>query len=282
MQFNTKFKYYTALSLATILCSSHLGAQEIDEFERNGLTVSSHLWSYSSYSQQKMGYPLRAGYPAIQAKGVAVRVNYKFSKGLVAHELSLLTTAPAGLTSNNGTGQNLLIENKSLSYHKSILGYKLWLNLIDLENIRATHSFSSGVLLEFRRLNYLSGDIEKTRDINLYLGPCFHIAYDVSQQWQVFAGFDAHFYLPYLNYGWLKTFSETGEQRFSSPYRAFYYQTNFSLGIRYDINKQMGVKVAFSKDDLVGFANRKPSFKVNDIIHHKLDRVYALKVGVEF
>lgn len=275
-------KIFVLTYIGLVFSIGQVSAQGISKGKSNGLAVATQLWYYNSYSQQKMGYPIKAGYPVIQAQGVAVSVGYKLRRDSRIHAFSIETTAPAGLTSDNGTGQNHLLASNNLSYHKSIIGYKLWLNLFDFGKINAKHSFSSGVLYEYRKLHYASGAIEKTSDINLYLGPCFQISYDVNHQLQIFGEFDAHFYLPYVNYGSLKAFSETGEQTLSSPYRAFYYQTWFSVGIRCRISNQMGINVTFSKDDLVGFANREPSFKVNDIIHHKLDRVYALTVGVDF
>ncbi len=282
MQFTAKAINYIAFFFAIYLFSGQLFSQANDVIKPKGIFVSSNLWTYNSYSQQKMGYPLKAGYPVIQAQGVAVHGSYKFRRDSRIHAFSIESIAPVRLTSDNGTGQNHLLASNNLSYYKSIIGYKLWLNLFDFGKISVKQSFSSGVLYEYRKLNYVSGAIEKTSDINIYIGPCFQISYNVNQQWQIIGGFYAHFYLPYLNYGSLSTLYETGEQIFLSRYRAFYYQTNFSLGIRFKINNDLGIRIAFSKDDLVGFANRKPSFKINEIIHHKLDRVYALSVGVEF
>ncbi len=282
MQPSVRYKFFVVFFLNVIFNSTQLFAQGFDELTPKGFAISSEVWSYNSYSQQKMGYPLKAGYPVIQAQGIAVSISYNFKQETKVHSLSLTATAPSGVTSNNGTGQNLLLTSNHLSYHKSTLGYKLWLNLFEFGKLKANHSISTGILYEYRNLTYISEKSEVTSDINLYVGPNFEIKYNINQQWQLIGGFDAHFYLPYINYGSLKTYSETGEQIFSSAYRAFYYQTNFLLGAKYQFNNQMRITIALSKDDLVGFANRTPSFKVNDIIHYKFDRVYALSVGVEF
>lgn len=282
MQFRFVLKSFNLVFVGFFISVKLLSAEVMNDEKPIGLTITCQVWSYNSYSQQNMGFPIKAGYPVIQAQGGAVSVGYKFRRDTRIHTFSIFTTAPTSLTSDNGNGQNHLLASNNLSYHKSIIGYKLWLNLYEFGKISAKHSFSSGVLYEYRKLHYASGAIEKTNDINLYLGPCFQINYYAAPQWQVLGNFDAHFYFPYVNYGSLKTFSETGEQTLSSPYRAFYYHTQFSVGIRYRISNQIGITMAFSKDDLVGFANREPSFKVNDIIHHKLDRVYALTVGVDF
>ena len=282
MQTSVRYKFFVVFFISTIFNSTQLFAQSSEEISPKGLAVSSEVWSYNSYSQQKMGYPLKAGYPVIQAQGVAINIIYNLKQGTKVHSFSLKTTAPSGLSSNNGTGQNLLLTNNRPSYHKSALGYKLWLNLFELGKFKANHSISTGLLYEYRKLTYISGKSEVTSDINLYLGPNFEIKYIINQQWQLIVEFDAHFYLPYFNFGYLRMFSEAEEQIFSSVYRAFYYQTNFLLGAKYQLNKQMGIRIAFSKDDLVGFANRTPSFKVNDIIHYKFDRVFTLSVGVEF
>jgi hypothetical protein len=270
------------LNLIFIFCSTQIFAKEADEGVPNGRTISSQFWFYRSYSQQKMGYPLRAGYPVVQAQGVALNGSFSFRKGPRVHTFSFFTTAPTKLSSDNGQGENFLLAESELSYYKAMLGYKLWLTLFDGDKISLKHNLSSGVLFEYRNLPFLSGTSEKTGDINLYLGPCFRATYDLNPQWQLSVGFDAHFYLPYFNYGSLSSFSDAGEKIYASSYRAFYYQTNFILGFRYAIDTDLGLRVAISKDDLVGFANRKPSFKVNDIIHHKLDRVFALTVGVDF
>lgn len=271
-----QIQYFT---FAMLLCLKVSGAAEKNA---SNIIVSSEIWSYSSYSQQKMGYPLKAGYPAIKAYGVAPSIEYAFQQNKTFHSLSISSTIPAAMSSENGTGENHLISDSRPIYNKTILNYSLWFDLIKRGNFNAKHSFSSGLLFEYRKLTYKSETSEKSSDVNLYLGPCVQLNYNVTQQWCIMGEFDAHFYIPYFNYGRLETFSETGERIFSSAYRAFYYQTNFHLGIKYLIDNEMGIRIGFSKDDLVGFANRKPSFKVNDIIHHKLDRVYAITVGVDF
>ena len=246
------------------------------------IMVGSQIWTYSSCSQQKMGYPLKAGYPVVIAFGVAPSIEYTLQQNKTVHSFSVSTSIPAVMNSDNGAGENFLISDSRPMYNKTILNYKLWLNLLKSGKFNAKHSFSSGLLYEYRKLTYKSEAYEKSSDLNLFLGPCLQVNYNVTQQWCILGEFDAHFYIPYLNYGRLETFSESGERIFSSAYRAFYYQTKFYLGIKYLIDSEIGVRIGFSKDDLVGFANRKPSFKVNDIIHHKLDRIYSLKVGVEF
>ena len=259
-----------------------LFAQNINDVKTKYWAVSFQVWRYNSFSQQKMSYPIKAGYPVVLSQGLALNIDYHFQQGSIYHLLSFYSTLPTGLTSDDGTGQNYLLASNHLSFYKTKLDYSQQHHLFSKGKINAMYGFSAGLFYEYRVLKYTSGTGEKTNDINLYLGPNLNIKYNLNQKWRLSGGFDTHFYLPYLNYGMLTSFSATNKRIYSSPYRAFYYQTHFSIGIRYLISNNIGMHLILNKDDMTGFGNKKPGFSLKNIIHYKFDRIYALSLGIDF
>jgi len=237
---------------------------------------------YQSFSQQDNNFPMKAGYPAFVALHPTFRVGYHHFKGKSQHALQLRLSAPTCLDSENGSGDNLLLEKINSTYFRSGLDYRWSFPLFSFKRLQLRHAVLSGLLFEKRNLNYRSGANEKTVDINLYLGPGFALGYPLSSAWRLEGRFDARFYLPYFNYGKLKTGSIDGETIINTAYHGFYYQAIFRLGATYQTPQSGSMHFGIRKNDLVGFANRAPSFEVDDLVHFKLDRLLQLYLSYRF
>jgi hypothetical protein len=244
--------------------------------------LSAQWMNYRSFSQQKLDIPMKGGYPLLQSRTLVLEAGYTLVKGKIQHAFRINAGFPASLQADAGTGSNRLLEERRNTHFRSGMNHQLTFPLFQWKGLNGRHGLSSGLLYERRRLVYLSGSQETTRDINFYLGPSLKLRYALSSSWKIKAGFDAHFYLPYLNYGQLTARNSRDEIAFSSDYRGFYYQTIFRLGVSSGILTPNPIELGVLKNDMVGFASRKPSFEATDIVHFKLDRLLHFYLKYRF
>jgi hypothetical protein len=244
-------------------------------------TLDGEHWSlslewlhYRSYSQQNNKIPMKAGYPVILSQTPVLGLGYRVYGSKARHTLDLNFGIPATLDSDNGGGQNLLLRDRMMSYYRIGLDYHLHWHLLRWKKFSLDHGLTSGLLYEKRNLHYLAGSREKTQDMNFYLGPALHLQYDLGNPWTIGGTFDARFYLPYFNYGTLDAIDEEGMLSFTSEYHGFYYQTLFTLALTRGLDNGSFLQLGVTKNDLVGFAGREPSFRVNEVVHFKLDRLF--------
>jgi len=277
---------YLKGSLFLTLCCIFFKAYSQDSGNGGALVPSWSAWaewqSYNSYSQQNGDMPMKAGYPVVQAQMPAIGIGYHLPFPWVHHQFKLSFSIPSGLDSDDGTGEDHMLRDNFMAYAKAGLDYHLTFPLFRWKKLKARHGLNSGLLYEFRNLFYLSGAKERTRDINLYLGPVLQLTYRLDDNWTIQGGFDARFYLPYVNYGALLASNARGMTVYSSNYQGFYYQTIFSLEAAYRLPSEKTLKAGIRKNDLVGFAGRKPSFVVEEVVHFKLDRMYHYYIEYQF
>ena len=117
-----------------------------------------------------------------------------------------------------------------------------------------------------------------TRDIQAYLGPGLHAKVNITNTWQAEACFDARFYLPWMNYGYLESFDEEKTEAYSSVYRGFYYQTLSGLSLTRRFPNNRALEAGFTQNNLVGFANTEPLFYLSNLVHFKLDRLFRFYI----
>ena len=238
--------------------------------------------NYRSFSQQKMDFPMKAGYPVLQSRSPAFGAWYRLFSSKAHHKISLKATVPRQLLSNDGRGNNYLLQESGFSYFRLGLDYHLTYPLVEWKGLIVRHGLTSGLLYENRDLMYFSGAREQTADINLYLGPGFYANYQLNSRLALKGRFDGRFYLPWVNYGRLRAWDAQGETVFSHTYRGFYYQALFRVGVSYRLEREGIVEAGVMKSDLVGFANRKPAFQVDEMVHHKLDRLLHFYFSYRF
>ena len=244
-------------------------------------TLDDERWSlllewlhYRSYSQQNNEIPMKAGYPVIQSQTPVLGLGYHIYGPQARHTLALNLGIPASLDSDNGGGQNLLLRDQMMSYYRIGFDYHLHWHLFRWKKFSMDHGLTSGLLYESRNLHYLSGSRERTKDVNFYLGPALNLRYHLDNQWIIEGIFDARFYLPYVNYGNLNAIDKEGMLTFTSEYHGFYYQTLFSLALTRKMPNGSLLKLGVVKNDMIGFAGREPTFRVEEVVHFKLDRLF--------
>lgn len=184
-------------------------------------SLSAEWRTYNSFSQQNNKVPMKAGYPVIQAQMPALGVCYQLPFPQARHHFKLSFGLPTGLDSDDGTGENQLLRESLMNYYRAGLDYHLTFPLFKWRRLSARHGGTSGFLYEYRNLHYLSGAKEKTRDINMYLGPAFYLDYRLNENWALQGGLDARFYLPYVNFGALVASAPREELCFPQTTGAF-------------------------------------------------------------
>lgn len=244
--------------------------------------ISAEWLNYQSFSQQKTSMRMKAAYPSYVSKILAFNSTYKIEKAKSIQEINFSLSLPSSIDSDDGSGTNYLLDKKQSRYFRSELNYRKSFSLLKWNRFNIKHAFISGLLYESRNLHFLSNSVEKTKDINLYIGPALQMQYDLSESFALKAYFDASFYLPYLNYGVLEAADASDNTFFTSVYRAFYYETIFKMELAYLLPNLNSIILGIAKDDLVGFANRKPLFYIDDVVHFKFDRLYHFSLKYQF
>lgn len=237
---------------------------------------------YRSFSQQKTELKILSGYPVIFGHMPSLAFTHNFYRKNSRHNLKLRVAKPFKLSADNGTGRNLLLSGEKSNYFRSTINYRISWPLFTRHWLEIRHGFTSGVLFESREIAFLSGSTERTSDINLFIGPALSANFPVNKSLSFFGIFDGHFYLPYFNYGKINTRNSNGQLLFESSYYGTYYQTIFRAGVNYRFFNQNDISVGFEKNDVVGFAASKPAFTTKGIVHHKLDRIMGIFVGITF
>ena len=280
---NSLPKYPVLLILLTFVLITPAFSQPHDEKDSTTTWEFSLAWiRYLSFSQKKTDLPMKAGYPFLYSQMPSAGIGYRLLRKKTIHQANLHVTIPTHLGSENGNGDNLITRKKKSSYFRSGIHYRVSFQLFQWKSLYASHAFLSGLLYEYRNIQYKSDAKEITRDINLYIGPEFTFQYDIHKDWIIEGTFDARFYIPYANFGRIQSFNSQGQKIFSSCYRAFYYQAIFALGLEYNIPGKRIAGIGIKKNDMVGFANRKPLFYVEDIVHFKLDKLLHVYIQYKF
>ena len=250
-------------------------AQQLEQSEPGfGWTVG--YMNYRSYSQQKTDLPMRSGYPVITGQIPTIAFHYMFEKKKSRHHFQWRAGKPFLLSSDNGTGRNHLLVRKNSHYFRSTLSYRVTWPLWTTPLFSMRHGLGSGILYENRILTYIGGSSEKTGDLNFFAGPALSATAPLGKKVRLYGDFDAHFHLPYLNYGKIRMYNSTNEIFLKSSYFGFYYQAVFRLGARFQIPGGHRISFGLEKNNTVGYAGSNRSFSNEGILHYKLNRILGI------
>ena len=271
MSYSKKNMIRTLVSL--MITGTMLYATNIMKETSVGLRV--HYFNYTSYSEQRASMPMIAGYPVLRASALDFGLEFKYKR----HEFVFEYSAPVSMRSDGGN--SLSYQNES-QYTRYMLDYACHFDLFKWRRFSGKHAINAGLLYEDRTMIYLSNSYERTRDINFYIGPRFRVNYVPANTWIIQFNFDGRFYLPYLNKGVLDSYDHVGELIYSSEYYAFYYQSVFSFSLIKEFSDGNRFELGLRKNDLVGFANSRPLFYTDDLIHFKFDRLFQCYIALDF
>jgi len=274
-------KYLLVLFLLAFTLSSPMQAQQENEHNIR-FRISAGLDFYQAFSQKKnsmvmkMGYPVFKGF-AFQAGGGIAWVGQK-----VKHHLNLSILHLPTMTSDDGLGNNFLLQKKQSNLTSILLEHQMERTLFSYQSLDMNIAPLAGLDFQHRNITYISETREQTTDINLYFGirtfPRFHI----NNVWSMQAGFDSFFYLPYLNTGKLKKWDSEKNLVEKTTYYAFYYRTRLHASIIYKTNNGKAFRFGYRNLNTVGFANSKPLFYIDKLVHHRMDRYHHFFVEYEF
>lgn len=258
----------TLVSILFILMIISLDAVE--------LSPSLRVFNYRSYSQQLANMPMIAGYPVITTQSFLPGITLNIG----AHEIYAAWSIPAKLSSDDGTGQNFLLNEQGNSYTRVHLDYAWHFPLISKGQFSLFHALNMGLLYENRYMFYESLGYEWALDLNYYIGPRIKMAYALMKDLDLEFTFDGRFYLPYLNTGILRSRSGLHAITYESSYHGFYYNSLFELTVNKAFVNGNSIALKVKSEWLIGYANSRPLFRIDDLIHFKFDRL--IHIGLEY
>lgn len=236
------------------------------------------LMTYESFSQTKPSFPFRAGYPSLVSTQPAFELQIHANRKNSGHHFELTGALPGKLASNNGLKQDYLLGDGNNYFYRYQLKYYLSTKLFQVGETKFVHGVTLSALYEARELFYRSGQIDYQWDAGLGMGPALGFSVPVGQRMVINGKGHFVFYLPWLGAGnWKTTLPD--DQSISSFYYPFTYATTWELNMGLLVQENFRVLLGYRKNDQVGVGNAFPSFKVNELVSYKLDRMHEFFIG---
>ena len=266
--------------LAFTLLSSAEEKQDKDNNTR--FRVSTGINFYQAFSQKKNSMVMKMGYPVFKESAFQLGGRIIWSGQKVMHHLNLDVSHLPTMTSDDGLGNNFLLQKNLSNLTSILLEHQMVRNLFSYQSFDMNIAPLAGLDFQRRNITYISNAREQTTDINLFFGIRTVPRFQINNALSIQAGFDSFFYLPYLNTGTLKKWDSQKNLVEKSTYRAFYYRTRLHASIKYNTNNGKSFRLGYRNEKTVGFANRKPLFHVEELVHHRMNRYNNFFVGYEF
>lgn len=264
------------LILSAILLSGLAEAQDTTKKWYAGLGMD----VYNAFSQQKNSMPMKMGYPVFESVMPELSAGFMWEDQKL-HHVKLEIRYSGSLQADDGLGQNYILQSKASSFFNTRLNYGFYGLLWDPGPFQIDLGPVGGLEYQRRMLTYKSGIQERSADVNLFVGPQTRLFYETGKI-GIEAYFASMFYIPYLNLGSMKKWDPAGELITESDYFAFYYRTVFGLSAGYSLNNADRLGLGVELDDVVGFANRKRLFYIDDLVHFRLNKSYRIFIRYYF
>ena len=226
---------------------------------------------YQSFSQTNNDFPMRMGYPVFKSTLPQVAGGLTWQSPKFDHHLRGEVALSTRLAADDGLGANSILQAGNSNVTAIWLQHQFFYMLLKADPLYLDVGGSAGLDAQFRRLDYKSGVEEKTRDVNLAMGPDTRLRLHVSNRVALQAEFASLFYLPYLNIGKLKKRDIDGSTIESVTYHAFYYRTRLDVSICYQLRSSRSLCFGYRNDATVGFANTEPAFYIDTMVHYRMD-----------
>lgn len=263
----------------TISSSAQEGGEQKDEVKFH---VTAGLNFYHAFSQKKNSMVMKMGYPVFKGNPIQLGGKISWVGKKSRHFLNLNILHLPSMISDDGLGNNFLLQKSKSQLTGVLVEHQMERTLFSYQSLDLDYAPLAGLEFQLRNVTYNSNSREQTRDINLFLGirtvPKFHLNKTLTLQ----AGFDSFFYLPYLNTGKLKKWN--GEEKLveRTTYHAFYYRTRLHVSVKYKANNGKTLRLGYRNGKTVGFANSKPLFYIEELVHHRMDRYHNFFIEYEF
>ncbi len=275
---------YKYLLFTLLICTSLSSpAQEIQKKKDDiRFHISTGLNFYEEFSQKKNSMVMKMGYPVFQGIQLEVGAGISLIGDNTVHHINLNFRNIPIISSNDGLGNNFLLQKDKSKMTSIQLEYQIQRNLYKNQAFEMDYAPIAGTDFQIRNLNYTSGAKEETSDINFFLGIRSLPSYQISNGITLQAGFDSFFYIPYLNKGTLKKWNAQNKQIEETTYHAFYYRTRLHASLKYMTNTGKRVRLGYRNEKTVGFANSKPLFYIDKLIHHRMNQYHKFFLEYEF
>jgi len=246
---------------------------------RTALRLGVRYSPYRSYSQVSRDFPMVAGYPAFCADLVSLEGTLVLAGGRLTHLIRGAVVPPASVSSDDGTGQNYLLEPSLSRLSRAAISYGFEHRLFSLGAVDFLQGPLLGLLYEGRSLRYLSGQGESRRDLNVGIGPALALEAALGSGFALRSGFTGIFYLPYTSFGRLESVNEEGQSQ-SASYRPFTYAAVFELLLSWRPRSGGCIALGARKHDQIGFGGREPAFVPRDILASRMDSLHEIFLRV--
>ncbi|MBS4014600.1 MAG: hypothetical protein KGZ97_12735 [Bacteroidetes bacterium] len=234
---------------------------------------------YASYSTIKPDFPFIIGYPSFNSNALGLDVNYSFKPKKLIHNFSINAILPSRITSDNGTGNNYLINIDKSSYNRYETRYYFLNKLWNIYNVNFFYGFSSSALYENRILHFLSDDLIRQEDINFGIGPVLSLNWRFLKLFTLNAEGHYLIFLPYTCYGRYSFDNNITETRVDNYYPVT-YKSFWDISLDAKIFKTTSLSAGYRNTSQIGYGNSKNSIIINNIITSKMDRLNEIYLGI--
>jgi len=237
---------------------------------------------YKAFSQKKNSMVMKMGYPVFEGMQLQVGGGVSLTDNKAIHHLNLNILHIPVIHSDDGLGNNFLLQKSNSNMTSIRLEYQMQRNLFSYKAFKLDYAPLAGLDVRTRNLTYTSGSKEETSDFNFFFGIRSLPSYQISNGITLQAGFDSFFYIPYLNTGTLKKWNAQNKQIEETTYHAFYYRTRLHTSLKYMTNTGKRVRLGYRNEKTVGFANSEPLFYIDELIHHRMNQYHNIFLEYEF
>jgi phenylpropionate dioxygenase-like ring-hydroxylating dioxygenase large terminal subunit len=237
---------------------------------------------YKAFSQKKNSMVMKMGYPVFEGMQLQIGGGVSLTGNKATHHLNINILHIPVMSSNDGLGNNFLLQKSNSNMTSIQLEYQMQRNLYSHQGFKMDYASLAGLDVQIRNLTYNSGAKKETSDFSFFFGIRSLPSYQISNVISLQAGFDSFFYLPYLNTGTLKKWNDQDKQIEETTYHAFYYRTRLHTSLNYMTKAGKQVRLGYRNEKTVGFANSEPLFYIDELIHHRMNQYHNIFLEYEF
>lgn len=221
---------------------------------------------------------MNAGYPSFKTVHHTLTLDWEFRDEDLERSFWFQLGFPAGVTSDDGLGQNVFVDTSQSRYQHIDAGYRFLKTNWTVGNWHLRSGMAASLFYESRTITYLSGQTESKWDINPGLGPIVGIEFEVNPRVSLYGEYEAQFYLPYISFGQYSSTNETA-QTFNCQYRPFTYADRMEVGVAWSFSENDRLSLGYRRSGRVGYGGRAPSLSMTDIVTNRLDWNGSFFVG---
>ncbi len=243
--------------------------------------VDIKYYPYQSFSRTNPDFPYRGGYPIFLADMISLDLRLELQGDRTAHFFRLGWAPSSNVTSDNGFGNNFLLNASKSTFYRLQLEYFFQIPFISLSGFDAYYGFSSMLLYEKRNLTFVSGSRQNQWDFGPGIGP--HLSFDLVLSPFATLKTGGHFlvFLPYVSMGRHESVNRDGVVS-TTKYFPFTLSTLLNATLQFQTQETFRLEMGYRLTDQVGFGNPTPSFSPDEMVTYKLERFHEFFIGLTF